>query len=83
MSRIIFCTFLEEKSEGQDFQSYPGELGRQIYNQISKKAWKKWIARQTILINEKNLNMLDLQDRKKLEKYMISFLFKNKTHTNI
>lgn len=76
MKRIIFCTFLNKKSEGQDFQSYPGELGEKIYNEISKKAWNKWLMKQTILINENKLNMFKLEDRKKIEKYMILFLFK-------
>ena len=76
MNRIIFCTFLKKKSEGQDFQSYPGEIGKQIYNQISKKAWEKWLIQQTILINEKKLNMLNIEDRKKIEKHMKLFLFK-------
>lgn len=76
MNRIIFCTFLKKKSEGQDFQSYPGEIGQKIYNQISKKAWEEWIKKQTVLINEKNLNMFNIEDRKEIEKHMILFLFK-------
>ncbi|AHG59851.1 oxidative damage protection protein [Buchnera aphidicola] len=76
MNRIIFCTFLKEKSEGQDFQCYPGKIGEKIYNEISKKAWKKWIVQQTILINENKLNMSNVKDRKKLEKHMKLFLFK-------
>ncbi len=39
MSRTIFCTFLQREAEGQDFQLYPGELGKRIYNEISKEAW--------------------------------------------
>lgn len=76
MCRIIFCTFLKEKSEGQDFQIYPGALGKKIYNEISKKAWKKWIIQQTKLINENKLNMLNPKDRKKIEQHMKLFLFK-------
>ena len=37
MSRTIFCTFLQREAEGQDFQLYPGELGKRIYNEISKE----------------------------------------------
>ena len=36
MSRTIFCTFLQREAEGQDFQLSPGELGKRIYNEISK-----------------------------------------------
>ncbi|WP_295164064.1 oxidative damage protection protein [uncultured Buchnera sp.] len=77
MSRIIFCTFLQKKSEGQDYPPYPGELGKKIYNQISKVAWKEWKLQQTKLINEEKLNMFNRNDRKKIEDYMKLFLFKN------
>ena len=39
MARTIFCTFLQRDAEGQDFQLYPGDLGKRIYNEISKEAW--------------------------------------------
>lgn len=42
MSRTIFCTFLQREAEGQDFQLYPGDLGKRIYNEISKEAWAQW-----------------------------------------
>ncbi|EIC82524.1 oxidative damage protection protein [Serratia sp. M24T3] len=54
MSRTIFCTFLNKEAEGQDFQLYPGEIGKRIYNEISKEAWSEWMKKQTMLINEKN-----------------------------
>ena len=51
MSRTIFCTFLKTDAEGQDFQLYPGEIGKRIYNEISKEAWSQWITKQTMLHN--------------------------------
>lgn len=75
MSRIIFCHFLKKEAEGLDFQLYPGELGQRIYNEISKDAWREWIGKQTMLINEKNLIMTDPNHRKLLENEMIKFLF--------
>ncbi|CAL4044043.1 oxidative damage protection protein [Buchnera aphidicola] len=77
MNRIIFCKFLKKKAEGQDYQIYPGTLGKRIYNEISKLAWNMWISKQTILINEKKLNTFSVNDRKIIEKHMINFLFKN------
>ncbi|CAJ0990904.1 oxidative damage protection protein [Pantoea sp. Nvir] len=82
MSRIIFCTYLQRDAEGQDFQLYPGELGKRIYNEISKEASKMWMVKQTMLINEKKLNMTNPEDRKVLEQAMINFLFEGKeVHT--
>ncbi|WP_038498948.1 oxidative damage protection protein [Candidatus Palibaumannia cicadellinicola] len=78
MSRKIFCTFLNRYAEGQDLQSYPGELGKRIFNNISKEAWTKWQTKQTMLINENQLNMMNISDRQYLETQMIAFLFAEK-----
>jgi Fe-S cluster biosynthesis and repair protein YggX len=78
MSRTIFCTFLQREADGQDFQLYPGELGKRIYNEISKEAWAQWQHKQTMLINEQKLNMMNVEHRKLLEQEMIQFLFEGK-----
>nr|WP_314266357.1 oxidative damage protection protein [uncultured Moellerella sp.] len=75
MSRTIFCTFLQRDAEGQDFQLYPGELGKRIFNEISKEAWSQWMGKQTMLINEKKLNTMNVDDRKLLGEEMEKFLF--------
>lgn len=73
-----FCTFLQREAEGQDFQLYPGELGKRIYNEISKEARAQWQHKQTMLINEKKLNMMNAEHRKLLEQEMVNFLFEGK-----
>lgn len=78
MSRTIFCTFLQCEAEGQDFQIYPGEIGRRIFQEISKPAWQQWMAKQTMLINEKKMNMMDPAHRSILEQEMVDFLFEGK-----
>jgi len=78
MSRTIFCTYLQQDAEGQDFQLYPGELGKRIFNEISKEAWKQWQTKQTMLINEKKMNMMNPEHRKILETEMVNFLFEGK-----
>ncbi|MBT9431007.1 oxidative damage protection protein [Candidatus Sodalis endolongispinus] len=75
MSRTIYCTFLKREAEGKDFQFYPGELGKRIFDNISKEAWAQWQTKQTMLINEKKLSMMNVADRKVLEQEMINFLF--------
>ncbi|WP_225639226.1 oxidative damage protection protein [Candidatus Profftia sp. (ex Adelges kitamiensis)] len=76
MSRNIFCTFLRKEAKKQDFQLYPGELGIRIFNEISKEAWLQWVDKQTILINEKKLSMVNPKDCKLIEREMVRFLFK-------
>lgn len=73
--RTVFCEKLQRDAEGLDFAPWPGELGQQIYNGISKEAWAQWLAHQTMLINENRLSPLDPSTRKFLATEMQKFLF--------
>ncbi|WP_100643561.1 oxidative damage protection protein [Alteromonas facilis] len=75
MSRQIYCQFLKQDAEGMDFQLYPGEVGKRIFENISKQAWAEWQQKQTMLINEHKLNMMEPESRKFLEKTMVAYLF--------
>ena len=75
MSRIVFCARLQQDAEGLDFQLYPGDLGKRIFDNISKSAWAEWQSKQTMLINEKKLNMMNPEHRQLLEAEMVKFLF--------
>ncbi|WP_394128977.1 oxidative damage protection protein [Shewanella maritima] len=78
MARTVNCTYLKKEADGLDFQLYPGELGKRIFDNISKEAWGLWQKKQTMLINEHKLNMMNVDDRKMLEENMVSFLFEGK-----
>ena len=78
MARTVNCEYLKKEADGLDFQLYPGELGKRIFDNISKEAWGLWQKKQTMLINEKKLNMMNVEDRKFLESQMVSFLFEGK-----
>ncbi|WP_343190287.1 oxidative damage protection protein [Buchnera aphidicola (Mollitrichosiphum nigrofasciatum)] len=76
MKRIIFCNFFKKKLPGMEYSVYSGKLSKKIFNNISQHAWNLWIKKQTILINEKKLNMSNEKDRKKIKKHMKNFFFK-------
>lgn len=75
MSRTINCVLLGEGAEGMDYAPYPGELGVRIYNNVSKAAWQKWLAHQTILINEYRLSPIEPDARKFLATEMEKYFF--------
>jgi len=75
MSRTIYCVKLKKEAEGLDFPPYPGELGKKIFENISKEAWQQWQARQTMFINEYRLSMLEPTAREFLQIEMEKFLF--------
>ena len=63
MSRTVHCIKLEKEAEGLDFAPYPGELGKRIWENVSKDAWAAWLKHQTMLVNENRLNLADLRAR--------------------
>jgi len=74
MSRTIFCRKFQKEMKGLDFPPMPGEIGNDIYQNISEQAWKDWQTQQTMLINEKHLNMMDPQARQFLKQQMENYL---------
>ena len=75
MSRNIQCVKLNKEAEGMDFAPYPGDLGQRIFDSISKEAWQMWMNHQTMLINERQLSMIDPEARSYLAGEMEKFLF--------
>jgi len=75
MARTVQCVLLKREGEGLDRAPYPGELGRRIYEQVSKEAWAQWLRHQTLLINEYRLTPIEPKARKFLEAEMEKFFF--------
>jgi Fe-S cluster biosynthesis and repair protein YggX len=75
MSRLVHCSKLGREAEGLDRQPYPGDLGRRIFEQVSKQAWGDWLRHQTMLINENRLSPMDPKARKFLEEQMERYFF--------
>jgi Fe-S cluster biosynthesis and repair protein YggX len=66
---------LGRESEGLERQPYPGELGKRIFDNVSKEAWQAWLQHQTMLINEYRLSPMKPKDRQFLEEQMEKFFF--------
>jgi len=75
MARTVQCVLLKQEGPGLDRPPYPGELGKRIYEDVSKAGWQKWVGHQTMLINEYRLTPVDPKARKFLEAEMEKFFF--------
>ena len=75
MARIVKCIKLGQEAEGLDFQTYPGELGKRIFDNVSKQAWDDWIKHQTLLVNENRLNLSDIKARQYLASQLEAHFF--------
>jgi len=72
---MVDCVLLKHEAEGLDRVPWPGELGRRIYEGVSKEAWRRWLEHQTMLINEYRLSALDPKAREFLSAEMEKFFF--------
>lgn len=73
MTRTVFCKKYQEELAGLAQPPFPGAKGQEIYEHVSQKAWAEWVNHQTMLINEKKLNMMDRQNRQYLMEQMDRF----------
>ena len=73
--RMVQCVVLKREAPGLDRLPYPGDLGARIWRSVSKEGWERWVAHQTMLINEYRLTPVEPKARKFLEAEMEKFLF--------
>jgi Fe-S cluster biosynthesis and repair protein YggX len=75
MPRTVNCVVLGREADGLDYAPYPGELGKRIWQSVSKEGWQRWVAHQTMLLNEYRLTPIDPKHRQFLATEMEKFLF--------
>jgi len=75
VSRMVQCVLLKCEAPGLERTPYPGELGRRIYESVSREGWARWLKQQTMLINENRLTPMEPKARKFLETEMEKFFF--------
>ncbi len=75
MARMVNCVKLGREAEGLDVPPLPGELGKRVFENVSKEGWQQWVKHQTMLINENRLNLMDARARKYLAEQMERYFF--------
>jgi len=75
MARMVNCVKLGRTAEGLDFPPYPGALGKRIFENVSRDAWKQWLELQKMLVNENRLNLADKKARDYLAQQMEKHFF--------
>jgi Fe-S cluster biosynthesis and repair protein YggX len=75
-ARKVFCLKFQREMEGLDeipFEGHP--LGQKIYDNISKEAWKMWVERMKMIMNEYRLNLGTPQAQEFLIQQMDAYFF--------
>jgi len=73
MSRMVHCVKLLRESEGLDKPPFKGELGKRVFDTVSKEAWRQWLEHSKMIVNEYRLDLVSPEGQRvwmdQLEKY--------------
>lgn len=73
--RTVHCVKLEKTAPGLEKPPFPGELGQQIFEQVSQEAWNQWQGDLMIkVINEYRLDLSNNDHYNTLLEQMRAFL---------
>ena len=75
-ARTVFCVKLQRELPGLDeppFDRHP--LGQRIYENVSKEAWKLWVDRMKMIMNEYRLNLGTPEAQQFLLRQMEEYFF--------
>lgn len=73
MPRMVQCVKLGREAEGLEKQPIKGDLGKRVFESVSKDAWKMWLEHSKMLINEYRMDLMSESGQRiwmtELEKY--------------
>ena len=70
----VFCKKFQQELDAMLIPPLPGETGKKLMQNYSQTAWDEWIKQQTMVINERRLDLSEKEKRKWLSEQMILFL---------
>ena len=73
--RMVQCVKFGRQLPGLDRVPWKGEIGKRVYENVSKDAWKMWLEHSKMVMNEYRLNPLDPSSQKIMEEQMEQFFF--------
>lgn len=73
MANTVLCKKYQKEMEALERAPFPGQKGQDILSSVSKQAWLEWQNIQTMLINEKQLNMMQADSRNYVMEQMEKF----------
>jgi len=74
-TRMVKCVKIGKELPGLDRVPWKGEIGKRVYENVSKEAWKLWIEHSKMIMNEYRLNPLDPNSQKIMEEQLEQFFF--------
>lgn len=64
MSRIVHCKKLDKDLPGLERPPYKNELGKRIFDEISKEAWDMWLKDSVKYVNTYRVDLASTEGQK-------------------
>ena len=71
----VLCAKLHQELPGLDEPPFDTDLGRKVYDNISRQAWQMWTEHCKMLLNEYRLNPARKEDQEAIVRQMEQFFF--------
>lgn len=72
---MVHCVKLNKDLPGLDEPPFDTDLGKKIYENVSKEAWGQWMEFCKMLLNEYRLNPARREDQEVIVKQMEQYFF--------
>jgi Fe-S cluster biosynthesis and repair protein YggX len=73
--RMVQCVKFGRELPGLDRIPWKGEIGKRVYDNVSKEAWKLWVEHSKMVMNEFRLNPLDPKSQQIMEEQLTNYFF--------
>jgi Fe-S cluster biosynthesis and repair protein YggX len=73
--RMVKCVKFGREMPGLDRIPWKGEIGKKVYDNVSKEAWKLWVEHSKMVMNEFRLNPLDPKAQQIMEEQLNNYFF--------
>ena len=74
--RMVFCVKFQKEMPGLDEVPFDGHpIGQKIYENVSLEAWKLWLERLKMIMNEYRLNLGTAEGQELVLKQMDDYFF--------
>ena len=73
--RLVRCAKLRKELPALDEPPWPGELGRRVFENVSREAWELWEERMKMILNEYRLMPWQKEAQELVARQMEEFFF--------
>ena len=73
--RMVKCVKFQRELPGLDEPPFDNDLGKRLFENVSKDAWKMWLEHMKMILNEYRLNLAERESQQIIKQQMEEYFF--------